>query len=573
MSKNKKNKRRVLAVSCIFAALIVAGSTFAWFTSKDEVTNRLTATADYGVSIAEDFTPPENWIPGQKIEKNVGVVNTGNVDALVRTWLTGEMRVTSEIRNTEKFSGTDFTKLTTTSRYDSSATATIAGLTDVTDAKLKELGLTYSYTNGGNTYYLRELDKEHRYNNPTITTANNQAVGNNAYTEVEALQAGGVLAYTNNAAARFIFTPNQTLNFTNAAGTQIYLEKGTPYTIVLSSGATDITQATSTITAKDVEMLSKYCGDNLATDTFKPITSGLYIFKRNVDLDSTDDYEFTGYYYVAKKTSDTGAEGKFFALQYANDDSQRSSVAIEDAKYKYTDANNDGIYIFSPSKTTTADADSVALYTAKQEVVENADLKWNYFAKDTTYKEYTKVGEPTYYVDSANKVYDSLNDLKKGVESAKTFNSLGTDSFVADSNKTLTDVPLLVVAKDDIIINIALADTVGIDAEQWTVISTAGTPNDYKFYYNNDVEEGATTSKLVDSVELDNSVTQNAYVAFDFDLNVNMDSVQVTYDDNGMEDISAAKSSWAQINKTGTAATYDSGSSEIKSITWSTSDS
>jgi len=569
MASKSKSRRRVLRASCLLAALIVAGSSFAWFTSKDEVTNRLSASADYGVTIAEDFTPPENWVPGQKIEKNVGVVNTGNVDALVRTWLTGEMRVTSEIRNTEKFSGTDFAKLTIASEYDSSATATISGLTDVTDAKLKELGLTYSYTDGGNTYYLRELDKEHRYNNPTITTGSNQTVGNNAYTEVEALQAGGVLAYTNNAAASFVFTPKQTINFTNAAGAQIYLEKGTPYSIVLDSSATDITQATTTITAKNVEMLSKYCGDNLDTDTFKPKTSGLYIFKRNVDLGSTDDYEFTGYYYVAKASSDAGAEGKFFALQYANDDSQRSSVAIEDAKYEYTDANNDGIYIFSPSKTTPAD--SVALYTAKQEVVENTGLTWNYLAKNTTYKKYTKDSAPTYYVDSANKVYDSLNDLKKGKVSSTISALSDLTAYTPGSDETLTSVPLLVAAKDDIIINIALADTVGAGAEQWTVISTAGTPNDYKFYYNNDVEEGATTSKLVDSVELDNSVTQNAYVAFDFDLNVNMDSVQVTYDDDGKEDISAAKSSWAQINKTGTVVTYDSGSSEISSITWTNS--
>ncbi|MBQ1388478.1 MAG: hypothetical protein IIY78_02515, partial [Clostridia bacterium] len=71
MAKRKKNRKAVLVTSCVMAALIVASSSFAWFTSKDEVTNRLTATADYGVSIVEDFTPPENWIPGQEIEKNV----------------------------------------------------------------------------------------------------------------------------------------------------------------------------------------------------------------------------------------------------------------------------------------------------------------------------------------------------------------------------------------------------------------------------------------------------------------------------------------------------------------------
>jgi len=91
MSKNKKNKRRVLAVSCIFAALIVAGSTFAWFTSKDEVVNKLSAQSSYDVVAVEDFTPPSNWTPGQEVEKKVGVTNTGNVDAFVKATLTGNI--------------------------------------------------------------------------------------------------------------------------------------------------------------------------------------------------------------------------------------------------------------------------------------------------------------------------------------------------------------------------------------------------------------------------------------------------------------------------------------------------
>ena len=50
MASKSKRRRKVLGASCILAALIIAGSSFAWFTSKDEVANRLTATADYGVS-------------------------------------------------------------------------------------------------------------------------------------------------------------------------------------------------------------------------------------------------------------------------------------------------------------------------------------------------------------------------------------------------------------------------------------------------------------------------------------------------------------------------------------------
>lgn len=63
--KKTAREKRVLVASLLVAAVMVGGSTFAWFTSKDEVTNRLSASAQYDVSIAEDFQPPEDWVPGQ----------------------------------------------------------------------------------------------------------------------------------------------------------------------------------------------------------------------------------------------------------------------------------------------------------------------------------------------------------------------------------------------------------------------------------------------------------------------------------------------------------------------------
>ena len=82
-AKSKKNDKKLLVGSAAVAAMVVAGATFAWFTSQDEVTNRLSAEADYKVSITESFTPPEDWTPGQEINKDVSAVNTGNIDSLV----------------------------------------------------------------------------------------------------------------------------------------------------------------------------------------------------------------------------------------------------------------------------------------------------------------------------------------------------------------------------------------------------------------------------------------------------------------------------------------------------------
>ncbi|MBQ7430664.1 MAG: hypothetical protein IJV29_13445 [Butyrivibrio sp.] len=114
-SKKNKRKRRVLAASCILAALIVAGSTFAWFTSKDEVVNKLSAKNNYDVVAVESFTPPDNWTPGQKVTKEVGATNTGNVDAFVKATLTGNI-VLKNYTDSEKFTDgnkADYVELST----------------------------------------------------------------------------------------------------------------------------------------------------------------------------------------------------------------------------------------------------------------------------------------------------------------------------------------------------------------------------------------------------------------------------------------------------------------------------
>ena len=111
---------------------------------QDEVTNRLSASAEYGVAIAESFQPPENWVPGQEINKDAGAVNTGNVDAFVRMYLDGSMRLLQQNKST----ALDSAKVMTTS-YTAPTTA-------VTDVNLLNANLTYQDTQGN---YFRTLDK------------------------------------------------------------------------------------------------------------------------------------------------------------------------------------------------------------------------------------------------------------------------------------------------------------------------------------------------------------------------------------------------------------------------------
>lgn len=82
----KKNKieKWLLLLSIVIALTITVCSTFAWLTSRDEVTNRLSADGKYGVSILEDFTPPIEWLPGEEVTKNVKAINTGNIPTFIR---------------------------------------------------------------------------------------------------------------------------------------------------------------------------------------------------------------------------------------------------------------------------------------------------------------------------------------------------------------------------------------------------------------------------------------------------------------------------------------------------------
>ena len=172
MANTKKTKtskeKKVLIASLVVAAVMVGGSTFAWFTSKDEVTNRLSAKAEYNTSIVEDFTPPQDWLPGQEINKDVSIVNTGNIDALVGIQLSGKYTVIN--------AGTG-------AAVESNATALPSGVT--TAANLDAVSAL-------NTAYALELSSKSAAATPATETSN--AVDGIA-NEVTTLQAGGTLIW------------------------------------------------------------------------------------------------------------------------------------------------------------------------------------------------------------------------------------------------------------------------------------------------------------------------------------------------------------------------------------------
>jgi len=84
----------------------------------------LSASANYGVTITEDFTPPENWIPGSEINKDVYATNTGNIGVYVEEDVSGVLTITTE--KPETTWSADCVELTEEERYVMEAGAFLA---------------------------------------------------------------------------------------------------------------------------------------------------------------------------------------------------------------------------------------------------------------------------------------------------------------------------------------------------------------------------------------------------------------------------------------------------------------
>lgn len=583
------------------------------------------------------------------------------------------MTVLNEKRDTQKWDDTagNFTDKAATAKTTlalgdkyTESTGVIKGTSDATitketDQDLIDKNLTYYYmddtTKKDSKISLKELDKTNLYNNPNspITTVSSP----DGYTEVMALQAGGELVYVKTTDNKFEFTfkPNQTQNIVSAGvtgatpvgGKRYDILGGTEYTVKVGDDLTsgdDIEVVSTTINVKDLATFYKYIGDNIDTNTFEPKTTGLYIFKRNTEMndDKYEDSEYTGYFYVAKDTDETGADGKFFALQYENDGSTRSNYVLDKDTYTIT-RDNTGKETFNPSYSSAesggkkyykvngkyydengfevtgtdltsaitgasySDEKYVTLYTAKKDVIKNKELKWTYNASGkvdgTEVEDNGKVY--VYKVDSGDSTntgwYDGTTKLtdtavtgrldaatnQKATLTATYYGAENADviSGTKDPSVTNTTDGRYQDSSDDISVIVNLNNINAAEAEAWTAIKNtkyhtgddawgATNSDQVTFYYNNDVEEGATTRKLVDSVELSSATQKNAYLGFDFDLNVNMESKQITIDDNGKEAFETVNnSSWGQTGVMGdaygthTESPAQSGT-EIDQIAW-----
>ena len=315
MAKRKKNRKAVLVTSCVMAALIVASSSFAWFTSKDEVTNRLTATADYGVSLVEDFKPPEDMTPGQEVNKDVSVVNTGAIDAFVRASL-------SESMNMSRLSSVEYitSALTDTAQYytvykktDGTVVKKLANVAKADDeTKLYDLKNFSAALPALAT--VTTVEDEYVALNPQ---ENQDATGALNANEVTTLMAGGQLVVAESKAVAPEDVAQRSGDDVNGAtkfaiiydvsggtqdGNKVVEESGSYYTVELNQDGLYVKNPATAVSMGTGYTLSV---DTLARDysgasQYKPTGDGLYIFKRN------DTPEYSGFYYNS---------GAFYALK------------------------------------------------------------------------------------------------------------------------------------------------------------------------------------------------------------------------------------------------------------------
>ena len=113
-------------------------------------------------------------------------------------------------------------------------------------------------------------------------------------------------------------------------------------------------------------------------------------------------------------------------------------------------------------------------------------------------------------------------DWKSAVTTAEGDKQTAYDAY--------TDAQAAVNSGSKVTFYINLADDFKTAGKDWTFDTTTDEKTEADFYLNKILVGGETSGRLVDSVYFDSSVTPKDYKNLTFDLNVGLDSIQVTYD-------------------------------------------
>lgn len=616
MASNSKRRRRVLGASCILAALIIAGSSFAWFTSRDEVTNRLSANADYDVSIVESFAPPENWLPGQEVNKDVYAVNTGNIGAFVKEEVSGSMTYTVETK-TDTLSA-DSVKLTKAERYVVEVGSYLAGAFDANGDAIQgvELGrevvaMTPSatdldgYTAGKSDFapqaegvyvFRRSVDVDPTVQTKKFSYEAYYYMGGEFY-KVELTSVTPAGEDGNVSAATYSFFKEETKTVVPTLtydATKNYLVASVPagsapatfdelkaaadaydqaledYQLALAA----YQAATNENAAQNSEVAALKAAMDAANVQLQQAIAALQA-ARDVTADAQAKVDDLLAQRVALEDQIPGlmqeVADKSDAKQAAGDAVQRAEASVvaqfkqdvqtalnkpvEDATYAElnglfnTDYANYEYYqlvVAQKKATEEYNAANAALTAAqtKRDQVEAALATAHYDLMAAIDAEMTAQ-------DTKDQKQNAFNAAKSAWEGAVTATGETSANVTAAKTKLVEATQTLAAAEKkynelsesfsrpaDIKINIKLSDavtTAGGVADQWQLLPTdPSATNVATFYYTGILGGGETSSKLIDSVELDASVTDDMYKSFDFDLNVALKSAQISTESDGV---------------------------------------
>ena len=631
-------------------------TTFAWFTSKDEVTNRLSANADYDVKIVESFAPPENWLPGQEVNKDVYAVNTGNVAAFVEETVSGTLTITTEV--TKDDISANSVKLTAAERYlieDGSYLAfapagsnletgrmivamnpdreDLDGYTTANQAtdfapdaadfyvfrryididpstKIEKFEYAAYYYDGHDFYKVTDLSVEPGglYEAGNILTNDGKLTNATAkFVEEETKIVTPTLAYdaVNN---RLVATYETGEDVTDTQLEQLaaayddalvaYEVAVAKYNAALRSDTTadgnaqtannNLQSAYNDLLAKQKELVEKQ-KDLAAKQAEKARTAAaLQVAQTAKDeadaavtaAQAADDQAATAV--SVAQTALTTAEGNVTTAQGDvtaaqgvvdgyNGTTPKSAFETYMATYHSEVNLNDCSYA---ELTAIANLDNdvvnyeyyeklVALKKAQDDLktAQTAEnVKRNELAAAQQRKQETEAAlaqaqqAATQAGTALSNAQDADNAAQDAVDAAQSTYNDAVNTAGGASNDVITAANALADAQRDLDaakkafekaynssndgklkININLADviTTGATADKWLLLPSAdplGTEAD--FYYTSVLGAGKTSAQLIDSVELDKSVTNDMFKRFEFDLNVNLESVQVTYDED-----------------------------------------
>lgn len=184
--KDKLANKRVRAFLAGIIALAIFVGTWAYYTSTTTINNDL-KTKGYGNRTVEEFTPDEDWQPGETVTKTAAVTNTGDYALVVRvkfdeTWS----------RNGSAFQSVAYNEAIDTVQYQASpqtwranqangAAGETDGLTNGDETVVYKLLNSTEWTKGidGYFYYNKPLEAGNTTENllNTITLADNTDIG------------------------------------------------------------------------------------------------------------------------------------------------------------------------------------------------------------------------------------------------------------------------------------------------------------------------------------------------------------------------------------------------------------